>query len=72
MAIRTWAGYPDLFITFTTNPRWLEIEYMLDLMPDGMKTRIEIIDRVFEIKLAELMHDIKHKHDSEKQLQVSS
>jgi hypothetical protein len=24
MAICRWAGYPDVFVTFTCNPQWLE------------------------------------------------
>ncbi|CAL4998052.1 unnamed protein product [Urochloa decumbens] len=60
MAICRWAGYPDLFITFTCNSKWPEIQHMLDLIP-GQKPedRPDIVDRVFELKLKELMNDIK-------------
>ena len=30
MEICRWAGNPDLFITFTANPKWLEIQSFLD------------------------------------------
>lgn len=61
MAICKWAGYPDLFITFTANPIWPEIQYMLELIEDADdEDRIEITDRIFEIRLHQLMHDIKH------------
>ena len=60
MAICKWAGYPDLFLTFTCNPKWPEINNMLHLI--GQKdddNRVDIICRVFEIKLFQLMQDLK-------------
>uniref|UniRef100_A0A453C8N7 Helitron helicase-like domain-containing protein n=2 Tax=Aegilops tauschii subsp. strangulata TaxID=200361 RepID=A0A453C8N7_AEGTS len=62
MAICRWAGYPDLFITFTCNPKWPEIQDMLDLIP-GQKPedRPDIVARVFMLKLKELMNDIKNE-----------
>ena len=33
MAIRRWAGYPDLFITFTCNAKWLEIKLFMSRKP---------------------------------------
>lgn len=60
MAICKWAGYPDLFLTFTCNPKWQEINNMLRLV--GQKNddnRVDIICRVFEIKLFQLMQDLK-------------
>ncbi|KAL9411119.1 hypothetical protein AB3S75_044830 [Citrus x aurantiifolia] len=60
MAICKWAGYPDLFLTFTCNPKWQEIANMLRLV--GQKNddnRVDIICRVFEIKLFQLMQDLK-------------
>jgi hypothetical protein len=64
MAICRWAGYPDLFLTFTCNPKWPEIQYMLDHLP-GQKPedRPDIYNRVFHIKLHELItEDIKKKN----------
>ncbi|XP_074337453.1 uncharacterized protein LOC141674642 [Apium graveolens] len=58
--ILPWVGYPDLFITFTCNPKWPEINDMLGLI--GKKddsNRVDIVCRVFEIKLQQLMHYIK-------------
>ncbi|KAM0880860.1 hypothetical protein ACQ4PT_033300 [Festuca glaucescens] len=62
MAICRWAGYPDLFITFTCNPKWAEIQTMLDFIP-GQKPedRPDIVNRVFMIKLNELIEDIYKK-----------
>ena len=36
MAICRWAGYPDLFLTFTCNPKWLEINHSLEFI-EGLK-----------------------------------
>ncbi|XP_062085728.1 uncharacterized protein LOC133791833 [Humulus lupulus] len=52
--------YPNLFLTFTCNPKWPEINDMIHLI--GQKddnNRANIICRVFEIKLFQLMHDLK-------------
>lgn len=60
MAICRWAGYPNLFVTFTCNAKWPEIQYMLDETGSKQKPyeRSDIIDRVFMIKLKELLRDI--------------
>ncbi|GJW86154.1 DNA helicase PIF1, ATP-dependent [Tanacetum coccineum] len=54
---------PDLFITFTSNPKWPEISKMLSYFP-GQKShdRPEIGTRVFKIKLTELLDDLMKKH----------
>ncbi|CAL1392123.1 unnamed protein product [Linum trigynum] len=64
MAICKWIGYPDLFITFTCNSNWPEIQLMVDLIrrysgkdPD----RAYITARVFKIKLDEFMLEIREK-----------
>ncbi|KAF3623078.1 hypothetical protein FXO38_30935 [Capsicum annuum] len=60
MAICMWAGYPDLFLTFTCNPKWLEINEMLHLIGQhDDDNRVDIICRVFQIKLFQLMQDLK-------------
>ncbi|XP_059311353.1 uncharacterized protein LOC132062896 [Lycium ferocissimum] len=60
MAICRWAGYPDLFLTFTCNPKWPEINAMLSLLgQQGDDNRVDIICRVFQIKLFQLMQDLK-------------
>nr|XP_027186631.1 uncharacterized protein LOC105851205 isoform X3 [Cicer arietinum] len=60
MAICRYAGYPDLFLTFTCNPKWPEIQFFLETV-EGQKSddRPDIISRVFSIKLWELINDIK-------------
>ncbi|CAL1414209.1 unnamed protein product [Linum trigynum] len=64
MAICRWLGYPDLFITFTCNANWPEIQFMVDLVnSDGRKdvNRSDIIARVFKLKLHQLMTEIRDK-----------
>jgi hypothetical protein len=63
MAICRWVGYPDLFITFTCNPKWQEIGLFLDSIP-GQKTedRPHIVARVFKIKLDALLHDLTREN----------
>ena len=59
MEICRWAGNPDLFITFTANPKWLEIQSFLDEIPSqNPQDRPNIEKRVFKIKLDQLMKDI--------------
>uniref|UniRef100_A0A3Q7JCB7 Helitron helicase-like domain-containing protein n=1 Tax=Solanum lycopersicum TaxID=4081 RepID=A0A3Q7JCB7_SOLLC len=60
MVIWRWDGYPDLFLTFTCNPKWPEINEMQNLISqenDG--SHVDIICRVFQIKLFQLMQHIK-------------
>ncbi|GJR01605.1 DNA helicase PIF1, ATP-dependent [Tanacetum coccineum] len=54
---------PDLFITFTSNPKWPEISEMLAYFP-GQKPhdRPEIGTHVFKIKLTKILHDLTQKH----------
>ena len=60
MAICQWAGYPDLFLTFTCNPKWLEIVSFLELIPSKkLEDRPDIVARAFKIKLDALLQDIK-------------
>ncbi|XP_070044304.1 uncharacterized protein [Nicotiana tomentosiformis] len=60
MAICRWAGYLDLFLTFTCNPKWPEINEMLRLIgQESDDNRVDIICRVFQIKLFQLMQDLK-------------
>ncbi|XP_008482471.2 uncharacterized protein LOC103519163 [Diaphorina citri] len=48
-------GRPDLFITFTCNPKWTEVQN--DLKP-GQKAqdRNDIVARIFHIKIKKIMH----------------
>ena len=62
MALCRVFGNPDLFITFTSNPKWPEIGDMLSHIP-GQKAhdRPEVGTRVFKIKLTELLDDLTKK-----------
>ncbi|XP_050279142.1 uncharacterized protein LOC126720581 [Quercus robur] len=61
MAICRWAGYPDLFITFTCNAKWPEIELFLSRKPgQKIEDRPDVVARVFKIKLDQLLNDLKH------------
>ena len=59
MAICRWAGYPDLFITFTCNPKWSEIQRFVNNLGLNAEDRPDIVCRVFKIKLYQLIRDIK-------------
>ncbi|XP_071726987.1 uncharacterized protein [Rutidosis leptorrhynchoides] len=54
---------PDLFITFTSNPKWPEIEGMLSYI-EGQRApdRPDIVARLFKLKLDSLMTDIMKTH----------
>ncbi|KAK9705842.1 hypothetical protein RND81_07G086300 [Saponaria officinalis] len=62
MTICKWFGYPDLFITFTCNPKWPEITRFCSKKGLRSEDRPDIICRVFKIKLEELMRDLKFEH----------
>jgi hypothetical protein len=51
-------GKPDLFITFTCNPKWKKITDTL-LSGQTTKDRPELVTRVFNLKLDALLKDIK-------------
>jgi hypothetical protein len=51
-------GKPDLFITFTCNPKWKEITDTL-LPGQTAKDRPKLVTRVFNLKLDALLKDIK-------------
>jgi hypothetical protein len=53
MAICRWIGYLNLFVTFTCNSKWPEIQYMIDELNQRQKPtyRVEVVVRVFMIKL---------------------
>ncbi|KAI9078636.1 hypothetical protein K1719_039385 [Acacia pycnantha] len=59
MAICAWAGYPDIFLTFTCNPMWPEI--IRHCNEDGLKPcdRPDVLSRIFNMKLHKLMHILK-------------
>ena len=61
MAIVRELGRPSLFITMTCNPKWPEI---VQSLPYGSKAEDhpEIVARVFNLKLNELMDDLTKRH----------
>ena len=63
MALCRTYGNPDLFITFTSNPKWPEIQEMLSHIP-GQKPndRPEVGTRVFKMKLTNLLDDLTQNH----------
>ncbi|KAL6572326.1 hypothetical protein OROMI_013284 [Orobanche minor] len=59
MTICGWAGYPDLFITLTCNPKWPEISRYLDTKGLNPEDRPDIVCRVFKMKLDGLIKDLR-------------
>ncbi|XP_057790213.1 uncharacterized protein LOC131007083, partial [Salvia miltiorrhiza] len=59
MAICRWVGYPDLFITFTCNPKWPEIVRYVEKRGLKPEDRPDIIARVFKIKLDNMIKDFR-------------
>ena len=51
-------GYPDLFITFTCNPKWPEITRYLRRKGLKSEDRPDVTTKMFKIKLDNLMKDI--------------
>lgn len=60
IAICRWVGSSDFFVTFTCNPKWPETEMALETIP-GQRSddRPDIVSCVFNMKLMELIRDIK-------------
>lgn len=59
MAICKKHGYPDLFLTFTCNPKWIEIRRHLAQSGNHASDRPDISCRVFQLKLEEMMNDFR-------------
>ncbi|XP_010451903.1 PREDICTED: uncharacterized protein LOC104734095 [Camelina sativa] len=59
MAVCQHFGYPDLFITFTCNPKWPEITRYLQARGHQSTDIADIVSRIFKIKLDTLIVDIK-------------
>ncbi|KAI5385991.1 hypothetical protein KIW84_072535 [Lathyrus oleraceus] len=62
MVICSHFGFPDLFITFTCNPNWPEIQRLVAKNNLNSQDRPNIISRVFKIKFDELLCDLTKKH----------
>ncbi|XP_072073101.1 uncharacterized protein [Arachis hypogaea] len=52
-------GYPDLFITFTCNPKWPEVEEFIKNRELNPEDRPDIVCRAFKAKLDLLIKDIR-------------
>lgn len=59
MAICKYYGYPDLFITFTCNTKWPEINRFMAERNLKSEDRPEVVSRVFKMKLDTLIKDLK-------------
>ncbi|XP_019198428.1 PREDICTED: uncharacterized protein LOC109192311 [Ipomoea nil] len=59
MAICRWIGYPNLFITFTYNPKWPEIKRFMETRDLRAEDRPDIVCRVFKMKLDALIKDLR-------------
>jgi hypothetical protein len=57
MAVVRHFGFPDLFLTFTTNPLWPEIQRELKVGQTA-SDRPDLVARVFNLKLKALLKDI--------------
>jgi hypothetical protein len=53
-------GKPDLFITFTCNPKWPEITAALN-PGQSAADRPDLVTRVFKLKLKSLINDLVHE-----------
>lgn len=58
MAICGWAGYPDFFITFTCNHKWPKFSSYFGKYYFVSQDRLDMISRLFKIKLDQLIRDI--------------
>jgi hypothetical protein len=55
-------GPPDFFVTFTCNPKWAEISEGLIEAGQRPTDRSDVVVRVFNMKLEELLHDLCHSN----------
>ena len=61
MSILRVQGKPDLFVTITTNPNWIEIQN--ELLPhETSNDRPDLITRVFNLNHKALIEDIVNKN----------
>nr|XP_048318610.1 uncharacterized protein LOC125418353 [Ziziphus jujuba var. spinosa] len=59
MAICKWAGYPELFITLTCNPKWPEVVRFVESRGLRPEDRAYILCRIFKVKLDQLVKDLR-------------
>ncbi|XP_013726652.1 uncharacterized protein LOC106430407 [Brassica napus] len=55
-------GFPDLFITFTCNPKWSNITRYVKSQKVKAEDRSDIVCRIFKMKLDSLMDDLTKKN----------
>ncbi|XP_019157027.1 PREDICTED: uncharacterized protein LOC109153628 [Ipomoea nil] len=60
MAICRHIGYPNLFITFTCNPKWPEIQRYITKRNLNAEDRPDILSRIFKMKLDCLIKEVKN------------
>ncbi|XP_072077848.1 uncharacterized protein [Arachis hypogaea] len=60
MAICRCAGYPDLFITFTCNPQWDEIQWYCAKHKVKPEDRPDMVCRLFKVKLDKMIKDLRY------------
>ncbi|KAF7807456.1 uncharacterized protein G2W53_039617 [Senna tora] len=58
MTICVVTGFPDLFITFTCNPRWPELDKLFKELKCRPEDRPDLLACIFKIKLNKLRRDI--------------
>lgn len=58
MVICSKVKFPDLFITFTCNPNWPEIQKLLKPLNMKAQDRPDVISMVFKIKFNQLLSDL--------------
>ncbi|CAN6832984.1 unnamed protein product [Brassica oleracea var. botrytis] len=61
MSICKYFGFPDLFITFTCNPKWPELMRYFEKYNLRSEDRPDLCCRLFKIKLDSLMDDLTKK-----------
>ncbi|XP_025679652.1 uncharacterized protein [Arachis hypogaea] len=61
MSICKQYGYPDLFITITCNPSWLEFQRYTERSHIAISDRPDLACRLFELKIQSLMNDLKDR-----------
>ncbi|XP_023771698.2 uncharacterized protein LOC111920364 [Lactuca sativa] len=59
MSLCKWYGYPDFFITVICNPKWPEIKRFLKDTKLNPTDRLDILSRLFKMKLDSLITDLK-------------
>lgn len=61
MVICSKMGFPDLFLTFTCNPNWHEIQRVLTPLHLKSQDIQDVISRIFKIKFDQLLSDLTKK-----------